>query len=662
MNKKLKKLIEPGLRLYLAVLLAFAVATLFFNRTLAIVEACLIVVLAVYSIIRLRRRQEKLLSYIDSVTYNAESAKDNTLMNFPLPMAVFRLSDGQVIWGNEDFFSIFEKRSTRFEVSMSELIPNFTAKWLTEGHNQYPELMELGGRKYQVHGNLVRTGSDGSGSFMGITYWLDVTDYENVRLEFQASRPVVCIIAVDNFEELAKNLSNRMRDDLRADIEDKLSQWVEGKDGFFCRGERDRYIFIFEERYLAEMTAKKFDVMDHVRQIISPAGVHATLSIGIGREGSGFEENYAFASLAFQMALSRGGDQTVIKKRYNFEFFGGKSSAVETRTKVKARVTAHTLSRLVEDSSCVYVMGHRFGDLDTVGSAAGICCIARSIGTPVHIVIDPIQNASRKLIELLRTAPEYRGVFLTPKDALMQADSRSLLIVVDTNRPENVESPELLEACNRVVVIDHHRRAASYIQNAALEFHETSASSASELTTELIIELLDAGSILRVEAEAMLAGIVLDTKNFSIRTGEHTFDAAAFLRRVGADTSEVKKLLQNDMAHTVAKYAILQQARLYRDRIAISAPEAPQDRIVAAQAADELLNVAGVDASFVAYPTADGVSISARSIGDVNVQVIMETLGGGGNRGAAAVQLHDVNLRDAINRLLTSIDEYLATV
>ena len=244
----------------------------------------------------------------------------------------------------------------------------------------------------------------------------------------------------------------------------------------------------------------------------------------------------------------------------------------------------------------------------------------------------------------------------------MQADSRSLLIVVDTNRPENVESPELLEACNRVVVIDHHRRAASYIQNAALEFHETSASSASELTTELIIELLDAGSILRVEAEAMLAGIVLDTKNFSIRTGEHTFDAAAFLRRVGADTSEVKKLLQNDMAHTVAKYAILQQARLYRDRIAISAPEAPQDRIVAAQAADELLNVAGVDASFVAYPTADGVSISARSIGDVNVQVIMETLGGGGNRGAAAVQLHDVNLRDAINRLLTSIDEYLATV
>ena len=289
-----------------------------------------------------------------------------------------------------------------------------------------------------------------------------------------------------------------------------------------------------------------------------------------------------------------------------------------------------------------------------------MCCIARKLNTPCYIAIDQAKTAAGPLLEKLTALPAYERAFLTPQDAILHADSHTLLVVVDTNRPQQVEDLALLESCTRVALIDHHRRAAEYITNVTMAFHEPHASSACELVAELLEELVDQPDILRAEAEALLSGIMLDTKNFTIRTGERTFDAAAFLRRSGADTSEVKKLLQCDMAHTVARYRILQNAKIYRTGIALAVQEQPQDRIVAAQAADELLNVAGVDCSVVVYPTADGVSMSARSIGDVNVQILMEKLGGGGNRAAAAVQLRDVSLPEAVQRLRAAIDEYEA--
>ena len=305
-------------------------------------------------------------------------------------------------------------------------------------------------------------------------------------------------------------------------------------------------------------------------------------------------------------------------------------------------------------------MGHKYADLDAVGADAAVCCIARKKGKLCKIVIDPEKNSSKLLIERLKSEPEYKNAFITPQEAMLLADGRSLLVVVDTNRPEQVEDSNFLAACNRVAVIDHHRRAATYIQNAALTFYEPYASSVCELLSEVLQEVVEPEDILRCEAEAMLAGIVLDTKNFTIRTGERTFEAAAFLRRCGADTTEVKKLLQNDMANTVARYRIMQNAQLYRGNIAVAAPEEPQDRVIIAQAADELLNISGVEVSFVVSPTPDGgANISARSIGDINVQVIMEKLGGGGNRSAAACQIPNTTLRDAVNSLFTAIDEYL---
>ena len=536
-------------------------------------------------------------------------------------------------------------------------------KWLLEGKTQYPGLLAMGDRKYQIHGNIIRPadaeGDQGHG-FMGIAYWVDVTEYDDIRIKYEDSRPVIATIVIDNYDELVKNHPDRIKNDLRDAVEDSISQWCDGKDGFLRRYDRDRYVFIFEERWLESMKAEKFALLNQVHSVVSPSGIHATISIGVGHDGSGFGEDYQFSSLAAEMALSRGGDQAVIKNRFNFEFFGGRGNEVETRTKVKSRVMANALAELIADSSRVFVMGHKFADLDAVGSAVAVCCIARKKGRLCRIVIDPVKNSSHLLIERMKNEPEYRNAFITPQDAMLQADGRSLLVVVDTNRPEQVEDQNLLDACNRVAVIDHHRRAASYIQNADLMFHEPYASSVCELMSEVLQETVETEDILRSEAEAMLAGIVLDTKNFTIRTGERTFDAAAFLRRAGADTTEVKKLLQNDMEHTVARYKILQSAQLYRGNIAVAVPQTPQDRVVVAQAADELLNISGVEVSFVVTPTDDGgANISARSIGDMNAQMIMEKLGGGGNRSAAAAQLKDTSLRDAVNSLFAAIDDYL---
>ena len=307
-------------------------------------------------------------------------------------------------------------------------------------------------------------------------------------------------------------------------------------------------------------------------------------------------------------------------------------------------------------------MGHRYADLDAVGAAVGVRCIARRFHCPAKIVLDMDKNAVGPLLTMLHGEEEYKTAFISAQEALLEADSRTLLVVVDTNRPEQVEDESLLTACStRLAVIDHHRRAATYIKNATLTLYEPNASSTCELVTELIQELCEPTDILPFEADAVLSGIVLDTKNFTIRTGDRTFDAAAFLRRSGADTTRVKKLFQNGMEETMERYDIMKQARIYKG-IAVVAAQETQNRIVAAQAADELLNISGVNASAVLYPTGDGgVAVSARSIGNVNVQVLLETLGGGGNRSAAGAQIPNCSLRDAVNRLFAAIDEYRAT-
>ena len=664
MNKFTQRLGDNASRIYILCLALFAAVTaVFFEEyTLAIVEGAVSVILLIVHMALQRRQQKELMQYIQSVTYDTEAARDNAMMNFPLPMAAYFADSGRLVWGNQQFFAICGRKEPLVNTGISDLVPGYQGKWLLEGKVRCPGLVEVGGRRYQVHGNLVR-GQEGervSGT-MGITYWVDVTDYDDTRLEYEASRPVVMLLMIDNYDELMKNVPERTRNEMRSLVEDKFAQWTEDKKGFLRRYDRDRYIYLCERRYFDQLAAEKFAVLDAVREIKNTSGIHATVSIGAGLDGASLEEDFNFASMSVEMALSRGGDQAVVRNRVNFEFFGGKATEVETRTKVKSRVVANALSAFIKDASTTYIMGHRYADMDAMGAAVGLCCIARAYGKRARIVLGSGPNACGLMMAELKKHKEYEDIFVAPKEAMLQANSRSLLVVVDTNRPEQVEDEALLQTISRLVIIDHHRRAATYIDNAALTFHEPYASSASELVAELMQELVDQDHISRFEADALLAGMVTDTKNFTIRTGERTFEAAAFLRRMGADTVAVKRMLQSDMAHTVGRYAILERSRIYRDNICLAVMDREVDRVVAAQAADEMLNISDVEASMVLYPVGDDVYISARSIGSMNVQVVLEKLGGGGNTSAAGAQMSNVTVREAEEQLKQAIDEYLAS-
>jgi c-di-AMP phosphodiesterase-like protein len=423
--------------------------------------------------------------------------------------------------------------------------------------------------------------------------------------------------------------------------------------------DRDKYLLVFERKHLRTLIQDKFQILDAVKSL-SPDPIPLTLSIGIGTDGESFADCLRFALLAIDMALSRGGDQVVIKNMLNFEFYGGQAQEIQKRTKVKSRVMANALAQLIKDSGIVLVMGHKLSDLDSIGSSAGIVCAARKLGKRAYIVVDRHKSVAPQLLARLGELPEYQGVIISPTDAILMADNRTLLVVSDISRPEMVESEELLLSCNRVVVIDHHRRSARYIDNAALNFHEPYASSASELVSELLGYMGEGAPMLKTEAEAMLAGIVLDTKNFSMRTGVRTFEAAARLRLAGADTVDIKRLFQTDFESCIERFDIVRRANMHHGGIAVSLLEESVDRTVAAQAADELLNVQGVQASFVVFPEGEQTIISARSLGQINVQVILEKLGGGGHLNMAGAQIKGQSPEIAISRLYQAIDDYMA--
>lgn len=652
------------MRLYFFVLILFAVLTFFLGEyqiPLAIGEVVIIVFLAVYTRAANKNRAEKIRDYIETMSDGMDTAAKDNLVNFPLPVVIYNIGNEQILWSNSRFNEASGGREHLFENRISDVVPEYNSKWIAEGKDECPGFVTLGDKKYKVFGSIVRAERGASErEFLASTYWVDVTDYADTYDEYINSRPVAAVIILDNYDELLKNLSEKEKSALLSEIDEAIGHWTDGCGGYLSKADRDKYIFIFEDRYLQGFIDDRFSVLDAVRKLTGSGGVHATLSVGIGKDGESIDELFRFASLSTEMALSRGGDQAVIKNKFNFEFYGGQSAEIEKRTKVKSRVMANAFGELLSDASNVLIMGHKYADLDCIGAAAGVCCAARSRGKTAKIVIDAEKNAAKQLISRMQSTDEYKNAFISVQDAILSADNRTLLVVVDTNRPDQVESETLLISCNHLAVIDHHRRAANYIENPDLNFHEPYASSASELVSEMLQYIVDQSEIMVMEAAAMLSGIVLDTKSFSIRTGSRTFDAAAFLRRVGADTADVKKLLQSDLDAAIVRYNIVSNAKEYQDGIAIAASETQATRVIIAQSADELLNIAGISASFVLAPTGDTISISGRSIGNTDVQQVLEHLGGGGNRSTAGAQLKDMTAAEAEKKLKEAIDEYLS--
>ena len=663
MNRKISRILQPSMRLYFIVIVLFAIAASLVNLHLGAGFGIVGLILFIYSKITVARSRSVLLDYVEELADSVQVVGRDNMLNFPMPMVIFRLESGGIIWSNERFLEMTQDRKHVFEVMVSDVLPGFDARWLMEGETKAPELTKIGDKHYQAYGYVVKIGEEEKyPRFLANVYWMDVTAYALMEEKFWHTRPVCSLIVLDNYGELLGNVAEKEKSSILATVDDKISEWTQASGGFLCRFDRDRYVHIVESVQLEQYTQGRFALLDSVREVINSAGIAATVSIGIGKDGASFKEDYENAKLGIEMALSRGGDQVVIKDRYNFEFFGGRGGAVERRTKVKSRVTAGELQKLMQTAERVFVMGHRYGDYDSLGAACGVCCIARKNQKEAQIILHPDQHAVAPLLTRFRDVPEYEKIFITPQEALAKVGKNHLLIVVDTNRPDQVEVPELLDQAGFVVVIDHHRRAADYIQDATINFHEPYASSTCELVTELLQYAVNQGDILRVEAEGLLAGIAMDTKNFSVRTGSRTFEAAAFLRRLGANTADIKRLMQSDFSGTVARYDVIRQAGLYREGIAIAAPTQTIDRVTGAVAADELLDIAGIQASFVLYPFGEGVVISARSLGDVNVQFILEKLGGGGNRNTAGAQVKEKELSEVMGELKLAIDDYFAQI
>ncbi|MBO5129234.1 MAG: DHH family phosphoesterase [Oscillospiraceae bacterium] len=656
MNKKLGRLLHPGMGIFFLIMLGFCLATLVLgDYLLAAVEGIVTLTMYLFYMMKRSHRHQQLQQYLQSIPGAIESVSHG---ESPFPTVAARLGDGGIIWANEAFINLTGLSDSMAEHLLTDALPNFTTDWLVDRKTEAPYDITLDGRRFRVYGTSYRA-DDPAGTMIGVFYLSDLTMLYQVRDEYVRSRPVVSIILIDNYEELTKNLSESAISNLNAKLGDAITAWTDGQHGLLRKLDRSRFLYIFEKRDLDGVIADKFSLLEDMHQITSPSGLSASVSIGLGVDGASFEESYDFAALSIEMALSRGGDQAVIKDRFNFSFYGGRSKEADYRSKVRSRVTANSLMELIGQSDHVFIMGHRNADLDSVGAAMGICCLCRKKGKKFNIVLDMENNASQQLLKEILQVPEYAAdVFISGQEALLVCDNKSILIVVDTNRPDQVEFKPLLEAISKVCVVDHHRRAADYINPVVVNLHEPYASSAAELVTELLQYAVETSDILPIEAKSLLAGICLDTKFFNVRTGERTFEAAAVLRRMGADPTEVKMLLQNDFQDTMAKYQIIKSARLYRQELAIAALNSATTRVLAAQAADELLNISGITASFVLYPDGDTVIISARSIGSANVQMILEPLGGGGNTATAGAQVKNSNVKDVLDRLVASIDKF----
>ena len=640
--------------LFLVTAAAFACFTLRYNRIFAFVQMGIVgVLLAVYVIwlLRTRRNLSHILLHVFS---KLDVSKKKSLTTFPMPAAVTD-ADGNILLFNRLFDEKFLQGVSYEKGSIDRLIPGIL-------HAEFPEDgigVQHGGRYYTafydetVHKDkLVR-----------FFYFVDDTALKKTEIEYSLSRPYVLFLSFDGINEIQKNYTSNDFAEIRMQLDRIVGSWASGFNAVYDKLSTELYVVIAESRNIETMQNTKFRILDEVRSFaFHDRHVGVSLSVGVSSGGS-FAECENNARQALDMAQSRGGDQVALRgSDGSYEFFGGIAKGIEKTNKVRTRIVASSVAELIRSSKNVMVMGHRFPDLDAMGAAAAVCSTARSMGVPAFIVTDPAKSLAVPLLERLR-ADGSGDCLMLPDEALSRINRDTLLVVVDTHIGDFTEVPQLLGKAEKVVVIDHHRKSVQFIENAVIFFHDPAASSASEMVTELLQYISADPVIGRTEADALLAGIMLDTRNFVLRAGVRTFEAAAYLKTCGADTVQVKKMFSSTLDSYIKRNTIISASKPYRSCvIAHAAFDAPDIRIIASQAADELLNISEVDASFVLFEAGDCINISARSMGAINVQVVMEKLGGGGHQTMAAAQLRELTAEEAEEKLRLAIDSYYESV
>ena len=647
-NKRFWSL-SPIILLLTLALAAAVMVSFFYNRILFYVELVLFAAVLIVIGWRLRRMKKDIGRYLRRIAGSLNQSEQDALSAFPLPVMVSAVN-GEIIWYNDLFRHQVLDGNELFGESVG--VPTGGA---TMGELQKKKFIDVSyaGRRYTVYISPVRVRE----ATLYVLYYVDDTQLKEIAEEYALSRPAVMMVYIDNIEELMQNIRDSERAQLSGRVETLLEDWISITSGILRKFGTDHFMVVVEQRHLQKIIEGRFDILDRVRTIQTGDHMSVTLSIGVG-QGDTLRDSEAMAKQAIEMALGRGGDQAAVKTKNGFDFYGGVSKGVEKRTKVRTRVVASALQELITGSDNVLVMGHRFSDLDCLGSAVALAAAARNHGRPAYVVTQRSKTLARELIE--RSEEAGRGdIFIEPDEAMPLLTRRSLVIITDTHNPKMLEWNPLYENAQTVVVIDHHRKMVDYIDNAVIFYHEPYSSSASEMVAELV-QYLGSGALSRLEAEALLAGIMLDTRSFVMKAGVRTFEAAAYLRKLGADTVEVKRMFSGSMEMYRKKTAIIARAELYKNTaIACDQEGGPEVRIAASQAADELLSIKGVDASFTLFDDNGSINISARSLGDFNVQLVMEAIGGGGHLTMAGALLKDTGMDQAKRRLVQAIDAHL---
>jgi c-di-AMP phosphodiesterase-like protein len=594
----------------------------------------------------------KTFQYFAFASGEIEEADKKSLYHLPLSVAIVD-SAQNFIWFNKSFMDKFAEQAVVgkhiFEISGIDTEKLQNGEKIDINHNE---------RYYTV--SVIASGAENEADKIYVVYFEDITERTLLEIEKKLSHPVVMLISIDNYDEMFEGALDSERARVSVKIDKILEEFTASTTGLMKKFNRDRCWAVIEQRHVDELIGEKVRLLDKAREIAVTDRINVTLSIGIGATAKNISESERFARSALEMAQGRGGDQAAVKTVSGFEFYGGVSKGIEKQNKVKARIIANSLADLIDGADKTYIMGHKSGDLDSVGSSIGLACLIRSLGKEACIAIDLHTALCAELTDRFKTYDEKNPLFIAPSKARETFTEDSLLIITDTHNPVMLEDGELYKMAKKVMVIDHHRKMVSHIDNALIFFHEAYASSASEMVAELLPYFGEAGKLSAQQAEALLSGIMLDTKNFTVKTGVRTFEAAAFLRKLGADTISVKALFANSFDSYKKKVALVSSAVIYKTcAIAYSSELADNMRLIAPQAADEMLGISGVVASYVVFRSrADEISVSARSLGGMNVQLVMEAIGGGGHLTMAGAQFKDMSIVDAREKLIGAIDKY----
>ena len=666
-NRKIFDKLLSKTKIYLAIIFILLVIISIEHPIFIAPSILIFFILLIYSYYANNRKKSELTETIQDLTLTVDSAAKSSLINSPFPLIILK-SNGNIIWRNTKYITEFQ--NTNISSYLNNLIEDIKSQIEKNEHenNKNKQLIshiQVDKKYYEVVAKIVESRKqENKSSDMIILYFIDETENVIMQKEYQDSKSCVTIMVIDNYEEAMQQIETEEKPQIIAEIDKCIFEWTDKTNGVLIKSDRDRYVYLFEQRYLEQVKEDKFSILDKIKEIYTKENVQLTLSIAVSNDGVTDKDKYKTALAAMDVVLGRGGDQAVIREHELYKFYGGRAQEVEKRTKVKARVIAQALENLVQESNKVMIMGHTNPDIDAMGSAMGIYRLVKDLGKNAYIITSNETTTLQSFKEALEKEEEYEDTLISKEVAEENIDENTLLVIVDTHKTNYVEAPELLKKTEKIVIIDHHRRSADYIENATLTFQEVYASSAAELVTELIQYAETRVELKTIEAESLYAGIMMDTKNFTFKTGVRTFEAAAYLRRCGVNIIRVKKWFQSDLSTFNKIAGIVKKAEIVNNTIAIAIYDKKEKdaSLICAKAADELLTISDITASFVIGKLGNKICISGRSIGDINVQVILEKLGGGGHITLAGAQVEGMTIEETRQELINRINEYFSEI